>query len=166
MRSLSRTTSMLLASCALAACSGHTAANSGGAAPAPTAICRRREGPRGQRALPVHRGRRPLHVGNDRPPRAGDRDGAVGADPRRAARRCGFSRERIINAQQDEIATMQQWLARSASAGARGESRSDEDDDERNGARDADARHAHREQMKQLDAARGAGVRPALSHLT
>ena len=29
--------------------------------------------------------------------------------------------ERIINAQQDEIATMQQWLARSASDGARGE---------------------------------------------
>ena len=52
--------------------------------------------------------------------------------------------ERIINAQQDEIATHAAVAPRPGAAGAGGRRHRDEDDDERPGAHDADARHAHR----------------------
>jgi uncharacterized protein (DUF305 family) len=113
MKSLSRSTSMLLAACALGGCGGQTAANRGAAAPSPAsaqgesaAIAKARadslrnpytaadvhfmQGMIGHHAQAIVMASwAPTH----------------GADP--SIRTLAA---RIINAQQDEIATMQQWL--------------------------------------------------------
>ena len=103
-----------------------------------------REGEGGQRPLSVHRGRHALHVGDDRPPRPGDRMAGWapthGASPSvrtlaRAHHQCAAGRDRHHAA----VAR-----ATAASRCPRPRPRRHEDDDERHGARDAHARHAHR----------------------
>jgi uncharacterized protein (DUF305 family) len=113
MRSLSRTTFMLLASCALAACSGHTPAGSGAGAPAPASA-------QGEAAAIAKARADSIRY----PYTAADvhfMQGMIGhhaqaiamaswAPSHGASSSVQILAERIINAQQDEIATMQQWL--------------------------------------------------------
>ena len=113
MRSLSRTTSMLLASCALAACSGHSAAGSAAPAPAPASA-------QGEAAAIAKARADSIRY----PYTAADvhfMQGMIGhhsqaiamaswAPSHGASASVQRLAERIINAQQDEIATMQQWL--------------------------------------------------------
>jgi uncharacterized protein (DUF305 family) len=113
MRSLTRTTLALLAACALAACGGHTAASEGAAAPAPAnaqgeaaAIAKARADSirYPYTAADVHfmQGMIGHHSQAIAMASWAPSHGASASVQRLA--------ERIINAQQDEIATMQQWL--------------------------------------------------------
>jgi uncharacterized protein (DUF305 family) len=113
MSSLSRSISMLLAACALAACGGHNVANGGATAPSPA-------GAQGEAAALAKARADSLRY----PYTAADvhfMQGMIGhhsqaivmagwAPSHGASSSVRILCERIINAQQDEIASMQTWL--------------------------------------------------------
>jgi uncharacterized protein (DUF305 family) len=113
MSSLSRYTLSLLAACALAACGGHTATNRG-AAPAPASAQGEAAALARARADSI---RYPYTAADVHFMQAmiGHHSQAIAMSSWAPSHGAGSSvrvlAERIINAQQDEIATMQQWLA-------------------------------------------------------
>jgi uncharacterized protein (DUF305 family) len=113
MRPLSRSTSMLLAACALAACSGQAAANHGAAAPSPASAQGEAAALAQARADSI---RYPYTAADVHFMQAmiGHHSQAIAMSSWAPSHGAGSSvrvlAERIINAQQDEITTMQQWL--------------------------------------------------------
>jgi uncharacterized protein (DUF305 family) len=114
MSSLSRSTSILLAACALAACGGQTATNRGAAAPSPASAQGEAAALARARADSI---RYPYTAADVHFMQAmiGHHSQAIAMASWAPSHGAGSSvrilSERIINAQQDEIATMQQWLA-------------------------------------------------------
>ena len=167
MRSLSRTTSMLLASCALAACSGHSAASSGAAAPAPASA-------QGEAAAIAKARADSIRY----PYTAADvhfMQGMIGHHSQAIAMASwapshgasasvaasgGAHHQRAAGRDRDHAAVAHG----SASDGARGQGRSHEDDDEREGAGDAHAGHAHGGADAPARSRARARVRSPLSH--
>jgi uncharacterized protein (DUF305 family) len=113
MKSLSRSTSVLLAACALAACGGRSAANRVSAAPSPAGAQGEAAALAQARADSI---RNPYSAADVHFMQAmiGHHSQAIAMASWAPSHGAGSSlrilAERIINAQQDEIVTMQQWL--------------------------------------------------------